>query len=61
MTRLEWVTKKHRELDARIEALEAERTTIRSAEHKALLSDLKKQKLQLKTELHSLQTTTELT
>lgn len=56
MTRLEWLTKKHKELDTRVTALEAERDKHRSFEHKALLTDLKKQRLQVKAELTSLQT-----
>lgn len=51
MTRVEWLKKEHRRIDEHIEELEKERETIRSAEHKALLSDLKKQRLRLKTEL----------
>jgi uncharacterized protein YdcH (DUF465 family) len=55
MTRSEWLTKRHRELDAQVEQLEVERKHNRSAEHKALLVDLKKQRLALKTELTELQ------
>lgn len=55
MTRAEWLLKKHSELDLQIQQLELERKHIRSTEHKALLVDLKKQKLAIKTELHSIQ------
>ncbi len=55
MTRIEWLTKRHRELDAQVVQLEAEREHNRSAEHKALLVDLKKQRLAVKTELAELQ------
>lgn len=51
MTRAEWLSKKHKELDSQITALESERTLNRGAEHKVLLQDLKKQRLKLKTEL----------
>ena len=54
MTRLDWLKKKHKELDTSIVALENQRTVIRSAEHKATLLDLKKQKLAVKTELEEL-------
>lgn len=51
MTRIEWLQKKHSEIDATVQALENQRNKIRSAEHKAALQDLKKQKLAIKTEL----------
>lgn len=51
MTRLEWLQKRHRELDAQVSELEAQRTTIRNTEHKAMLVDLKKQRLAVKTEI----------
>lgn len=51
MTRIEWLKKKHNEIDATVQTLEAQRNKIRSAEHKAVLQDLKKQKLAIKTEL----------
>jgi uncharacterized protein YdcH (DUF465 family) len=51
MTRLDWLRKKHAELDSLIQQLEQERSTNRSVEHKALLQDLKKQRLAVKTEL----------
>lgn len=51
MTRVEWLTKKHNDLHKQVDYLEQERTSNRSAEHKALLRELKKQKLQIKTEL----------
>ncbi len=55
MTRKEWLIKRHRELDAQVTQLEYERLTNRSAEHKALLTYLKKQRLALKTELLDLE------
>lgn len=55
MTRIEWLAKRHRELDAQVAQLEAEREHNRSAEHKALLQDLKKQRLAAKTEMAELQ------
>jgi len=54
MTRIEWLTKRHRELDAQVVQLEAEREHNRTAEHKALLVDLKKQRLAAKTEIEEL-------
>ena len=54
MTRSEWLTKQHLVISARIDELEAERKTNRSAEHKALLVELKKQRLRLKEELFTL-------
>lgn len=51
MTRLQWLRKRHRELDAQVEELEQQRESIRSAEHKATLVDLKKQRLAVKTEI----------
>lgn len=51
MTRIEWLKKKHSEIDANVQALETQRNKIRSSEHKAVLQDLKKQKLAIKTEL----------
>ena len=54
MTRIEWLTKRHRELDAQVVQLEAEREYNRTAEHKALLVDLKKQRLAAKTEIEEL-------
>jgi CRISPR/Cas system-associated protein Csm6 len=54
MTRVEWLTKKHAEASIIVEQLEAERLHNRSAEHKALLQLLKKEKLRYKSELNSL-------
>ena len=54
MTRIEWLNKKHKELDSQVAMLEAEREHNRSPEHKALLVDLKKRKLALKTEMQDL-------
>lgn len=51
MTRLEWLKKRHRELDEQVNELENQRNFIRSAEHKAMLVDLKKQRLSIKTEM----------
>jgi uncharacterized protein YdcH (DUF465 family) len=51
MTRIDWLKKKHSEIDANVQALEHQRSKIRSPEHKAVLQDLKKQKLAIKTEL----------
>lgn len=55
MTRIEWLTKKHHELEAQVESLEHEREHNRDFDHKTLLQDLKKQKLAVKTELNQLQ------
>jgi uncharacterized protein YdcH (DUF465 family) len=55
MTRLDWLRKKHRELDAAVEELESQRSVIRSAEHKAVLVDLKKQRLAIRTEMMTLE------
>lgn len=55
MTRKEWLEKKHRELDQQVTQLEQERLWNRSAEHKALLTDIKKQRLAVKTELSELE------
>jgi uncharacterized protein YdcH (DUF465 family) len=54
MTRNDWLIKKHRELDAQITELENQRERIRTAEHKAVLVDLKKQRLALKQELEGI-------
>lgn len=54
MTRVEWLKKKHSEVDKTIQELEDQRKVIRSAEHKATLVDLKKMKLAIKTELEML-------
>lgn len=54
MTRKEWLTKEHRNIDSQIQQLEKERESNRSYEHKALLVSLKKRKLEVKTELCSL-------
>lgn len=51
MTRVEWLKNKHTEIDKTIQDLENQRNVIRSAEHKAVLQDWKKQKLAIKTEL----------
>jgi uncharacterized protein YdcH (DUF465 family) len=51
MTRLEWLKKRHKELDYQVSELEQQREVIRSAEHKAMLVDLKKQRLAVKTEM----------
>ena len=58
MTRIDWLKKKHSELEVSVVALENQRIKIRSAEHKATLQDLKKQKLAIKTELEMLLVTT---
>jgi uncharacterized protein YdcH (DUF465 family) len=54
MTRQEWLIKQHRELDARITELENQRERIRNAEHKAVLVDMKKQRLLIKEELEGI-------
>lgn len=54
MTRLEWLKKRHADLKAQIDVLEKQRETDRSPEHKAMLQDLKKQKLAVKEEKYSL-------
>lgn len=54
MTRQEWLLKRHREVDAQIAELENQRERIRSAEHKAVLTDLKKQRLALREELEGI-------
>jgi uncharacterized protein YdcH (DUF465 family) len=54
MTRVEWLTKKHSELEAIVAQLEAERLHNRSADHKALLQFKKKEKLNVKSELNAL-------
>jgi uncharacterized protein YdcH (DUF465 family) len=51
MTRSEWLTKKHRELDATINTLENQKDDMWSDRHRVTLQDLKKQKLIIKTEL----------
>jgi len=51
MTRTEWLTKKHRELDTTINTLENQKDSIWSDKHRSMLQDLKKQKLVIKTEL----------
>lgn len=51
MNRIDWLKKKHAEIDKIVQDLEDQRITIRSMEHKAVLQDLKKQKLAIKTEL----------
>lgn len=51
MTRTEWLTNKHRELDNTITTLESQRDVLWSDRHRATLQDLKKQKLVIKTEL----------
>jgi len=55
MTRIEWLKSKHTELDNRINILEQERNITRDFNHKALVIDLKKQKLAIKTEILSLE------
>jgi uncharacterized protein YdcH (DUF465 family) len=55
MTRKEWLSKKHRELDYQVSQLEAERNLNRDVVHKALLVDLKKQRLAVRTEILSLE------
>ncbi len=55
MTRIEWLTKRHREIDAQVAQIEQEREHNRTAEHKALLVDLKKQRLAVKTEMAELE------
>ncbi len=47
----EWLEQRHSELSKQVEAMEKERTSIRSPEHKAKLTELKKQKLKIKTQL----------
>lgn len=54
MTRLEWLEKRHREIDEKVTQLEAEREHTRSQEHKNLLVDLKKQRLAVKEEIAQL-------
>ena len=54
MKRLDWLDSKHKELSAQILELEKEREVNRSAEHKALLVDLKKQRLLVKEEKYSI-------
>jgi hypothetical protein len=54
MTRVEWLVKKHSELDLLVTQLESERLHNRSSEHKALLQLKKKEKLATKTELNRL-------
>lgn len=51
MTRTEWLSNKHRELDSTIITLESQSSTLWSDKHRALVQDLKKQKLFIKTEL----------
>jgi len=51
MTRSEWLSNKHRELDNTITTLESQRDVLWSDRHRATLQDLKKQKLVIKTEL----------
>lgn len=51
MTRTEWLAKKHRELDNTIITLEDQKDAPWSDKHRAMLQDLKKQKLVIKTEL----------
>ena len=51
MTRTEWLTNKHRELDKTITTLENQIDVLWSDRHRATLQDLKKQKLVIKTEL----------
>ncbi|NDC22297.1 DUF465 domain-containing protein [bacterium] len=51
MTRTEWLAKKHRELDNTITTLEDQKDALWSDKHRAMLQDLKKQKLVIKTEL----------
>jgi uncharacterized protein YdcH (DUF465 family) len=55
MTRKEWLSKKHRELDYQVSQLEAERNLNRDVVHKSLLVDLKKQRLAVRTEILSLE------
>jgi hypothetical protein len=55
MTRKEWLSKKHRELDYQVSQLEVERNLNRDVVHKALLVDLKKQRLAVRTEILSLE------
>lgn len=54
MTRLEWLEAKHRDLDKRVTELENQRELERSFTHKTLLIDLKKQRLQVMTEISTL-------
>ena len=51
MTRLEWLKNKHTELDKEIDELEFQRAHNRTSELWALLKDLKKQRLAIKTEM----------
>ena len=51
MTRTEWLTNKHRELDKTITTLENQIDVLWSDRHRTTLQDLKKQKLVIKTEL----------
>ena len=54
MTRIEWLEKKHKELDELVEQLEKERETNRSFEHKSLLVKAKSDKLAIKDEIQLL-------
>jgi hypothetical protein len=54
MTRIEWLRKKHSELESIVDQLEQERLTNRSADHKALLQLKKKEKLNIKTEINKI-------
>lgn len=55
MTRLDWLKRKHSELNSLVTQLEHERLTNRSPEHKALLVLKKKEKLTIKTEIEELE------
>lgn len=54
MNRLDWLVNKHAELSKQITELEKQREVNRSPEHKALLTDLKKQRLLIKEEKFAL-------
>jgi uncharacterized protein YdcH (DUF465 family) len=51
MRRIEWLHKQHSVLAKQVDEIESQRQNDRSAELKALLVSLKKQKLAIKTEL----------
>lgn len=60
MTRQDWLKNQHSKLHKQVEDLETEREHTRSAEHKALLQYLKKEKLRIKTELELSTLTTDI-
>jgi uncharacterized protein YdcH (DUF465 family) len=58
MTRITWLKNKHAEIDAKVLEIEKQREHERSFEHKAMLVDLKKQKLIIKQEIQTLSSST---